>query len=148
MNNWIIKTTLLSLFLVYSALGFSEIHRDSVSKEEVNGTFIMKFPAPHNDLSNTLTVRALGSGKINISFNLIYPYEVNGELQANTGELSGIAHIKGDTAVYSSSEYGQCTITLTFIKPGMLSVKQEGSDADCGLGHNVYADGTYYKKQK
>ncbi|HHF0524188.1 TPA: hypothetical protein ACTUT5_000625 [Legionella anisa] len=148
MNNWIIKTTLFSLLIVYSALGFTETHRDSVSKEEVNGTFIMKFPAPHNDLSNTLTVRALGGGKINISFNLVYPYEVNGELQANTGELSGIASIKGDTAVYSSSEYGQCTITLTFIKPGMLSVKQEGSDADCGFGHNVYADGTYYKKQK
>ncbi|HHT0594231.1 TPA: hypothetical protein ACTXXA_002582 [Legionella anisa] len=148
MNNWIIKTTLFNLLIVYSALGFTEPHRDSVSKEEVNGTFIMKFPAPHNDLSNTLTVRALGGGKINISFNLVYPYEVNGELHANTGELSGIASIKGDTAVYSSAEYGQCTITLTFIKPGILSVKQEGSDADCGFGHNVYADGTYYKKQK
>ncbi len=146
MNNWIIKSTLLSLLTIYPALGFTEPHRDSVSKEEVNGTFIMKFPAPHNDISNTLTVRALGGGKINISFSLIHPYEVNGELQANTGELSSVANIKGDTAVYSSSEYGQCTITITFIKPGMLSVKQEGSDADCGFGHNVYADGTYYKK--
>lgn len=146
MNNWIIKSTLLSLLTVYSALGFTEPHRDSVSKEEVNGTFVMKFPAPHNDISNTLTVRALGGGKINISFSLIYPYEVNGELQANTGELSAVANIKGDTAVYSSTEYGQCTITITFVKPGMLSVNQEGSDADCGFGHNVYANGTYYKK--
>ncbi|CAM2852889.1 Uncharacterised protein [Legionella steigerwaltii] len=146
MNNWIIKSTLLSLLLVYSALGFTGTHRDSVSKEEVNGTFIMHFPAPHNDLANTLKVQALGGGKINVSFKLIYPYMVNGELQANTGELSGVARIKGDTAIYSSSEFGQCTITITFIKPGMLSVKQEGSDADCGFGHNVYADGTYYKK--
>ncbi|PWY53985.1 hypothetical protein DGG96_19400 [Legionella qingyii] len=108
----------------------------------------MKLPAPHNDISNALTVRALGGGKLNISFELTYPYVVNGELQANTGELSGVANIKGDTAVYSSSEYGSCTITITFIKPGMLSVKQDGSDADCGFGHNVYADGTYYKKKK
>ncbi|MCL9685125.1 hypothetical protein [Legionella maioricensis] len=148
MNNWIRKSILLNLLMVYSALGFSEPHRDSVSKEEVNGTFIMPFPKPHNDISNTLTIHALGGGKINISFNLIYPYVVNGELQANTGELSAVANIKGDTAVYSSSEYGQCTITITFIKPGVLSVTQEGSDADCGFGHNVYANGTYYKKPK
>ncbi|WP_454784573.1 hypothetical protein [Legionella sp. WA2024007413] len=148
MNHKIIKITLFSLFVVYSTLGFSESHRDSVSKEEVNGTFIMKFPAPHNDISNTLTVRALGGGKLNISFELIYPYMVNGELQANTGELSGVANIKGDTAVYSSSEYGSCMITITFLKPGMLSVNQEGSDADCGFGHNVYANGTYFKKKK
>ncbi|QMT61578.1 hypothetical protein [Legionella sp. PC997] len=148
MNHKIIKITLFNLFVVYSALGFSESHRDSVSKEEVNGTFIMKFPAPHNDISNTLTVRALGGGKLNISFELIYPYMVNGELQANTGELSGVANIKGDTAVYSSSEYGSCMITITFLKPGMLSVNQEGSDADCGFGHNVYANGTYFKKKK
>ncbi|MBN9229115.1 MAG: hypothetical protein J0H03_17690 [Legionella steelei] len=106
----------------------------------------MHFPAPHNDMANELTVRALGGGKINVSFKLVYPYVVNGELQANSGELSGVASIKGDTAIYSSSEYGQCTITITFVKPGVLSVKQEGTDADCGFGHNVYADGTYYKK--
>ncbi|MCW8445480.1 hypothetical protein OQJ19_08695 [Fluoribacter gormanii] len=148
MSHRFIKSTLLSLLIVYSALGYTEPHRDSVSKEEVNGTFIMKLPAPHNDVSNTLTVRALGGGKLNISFELVYPYKVNGELQANMGELSGVANIKGDTAVYSSSEYGSCTITITFIKPGMLMVKQEGSDADCGFGHNVYADGTYYKNKK
>ncbi|KTD69225.1 MULTISPECIES: hypothetical protein [Legionella] len=146
MNNRLVKSAVLSLLLVYSALGFTDTHRDSVSKEEVNGTFLMHFPAPHNDMANELTVRALGGGKINVSFKLVYPYVVNGELQANSGELSGVASIKGDTAIYSSSEYGQCTITITFVKPGVLSVKQEGTDADCGFGHNVYADGTYYKK--
>ncbi|MCW8397251.1 hypothetical protein OQJ26_00395 [Legionella sp. PATHC038] len=146
MNHWIIKSILCSLLFTYSTFGFTETHRDSVSKEEVNGTFIMHFPAPHNDVTNTLTVDALGGGKIKISFQLIYPYMANGALQANTGELSGIARIKGDTAIYSSSEFGQCTITITFIKPGMVSVKQEGADFDCGFGHNVYANGTYYKK--
>ena len=102
MNHWIIKSTLLSLFTIYATLGFTETHRDSVSKEEVNGTFIMPLPAPHNDLSNTLTVQALGGGKINITFSLVYPYKVNGELLANTGELSSVANITGDTAVYSS----------------------------------------------
>ncbi|WP_242604744.1 hypothetical protein [Legionella busanensis] len=148
MNNWIIKNTLLTLLTTYSVLGFTEPHRASVSKEEVDGTFVMPLSAPHQDVANTLTVQALGSGKLKISFNLIYPYEANGELQANTGELSGVANIKGDTAVYSSSEYGPCTITITFIKPGKLTVNQEGADFDCGFGHNVYANGTYFKKQK
>ncbi len=148
MSQSIIRNILFSLFFVYSALGFSETHRDSVSKEEVNGTFIMPFPAPHKDITNTLSVHALGGGKIKISFELIYPYMVNGELQANTGELSGIANIKGDTAIYTSTEFGQCSITITFNKPGVVTVNQEGSDADCGFGHNVYANGTYYKRQK
>ncbi|WP_419420522.1 hypothetical protein ACNVED_04265 [Legionella sp. D16C41] len=148
MNKRILKNTLVTILMTFSVSGFAEPHRASVSKEEVNGTFAMPFPAPHQDVANTLTIHALGGGKLKISFNLIYPYEVNGELQANTGELSGVATIEGDTAIYSSSEYGTCKITITFVKPGQLTVNQEGADFDCGFGHNVYANGTYFKKQK
>lgn len=146
MDKWI-KKAVLTFIIVYSNLCLCETQRDSVSKEEVNGTFVMKFPKPYAGISNTLTVRALGREKIKISFNLSYPYKIQGELQANTGELSGIASIKGDTAVYHSSEYGQCTITIKFIKMGTVAVNQEGSDADCGFGHNFYADGTYIKQK-
>jgi hypothetical protein len=145
MNSLKIRSILLSFSVLFPAFGFADTHRDSVTKQEVNGTFTMHFPAPYKDETNTLTVKALGGGKINISFELIYPYKVNGELQANSGELSAVAKIDGDTAVYHSSEFGECTITITFVKPGMLTVKQDGSDADCGFGHNVTADGTYYK---
>ncbi|STX55551.1 Uncharacterised protein [Legionella beliardensis] len=148
MNKQIIRNTLLTALITYSTLGFTELHRASVSKEEVNGTFVKPLPAPHQDVENTLTIQALGGGKLKISLNLTYPYEANGELLANTGELSGIANIKGDTAIYSSAEYGPCTITITFIKPGKLTINQEGADFDCGFGHNVYANGTYFKKQK
>jgi hypothetical protein len=33
---------------------------------------------------------------------------------------------------------------LVFL-PNKLKVEQAGSDADCGFGHNVYANGTYRK---
>ncbi|KTD79428.1 hypothetical protein [Legionella waltersii] len=145
MNSLKIRSILFSLALLFPGFGLADTHRDSVTKQEVNGTFTMHFPDPYKDEANTLTVKALGGGKINVSFELIYPYKVNGELLANTGELSGVAKIEGDTAVYQSSEFGECTITITFVKPGMLTVKQDGSDADCGFGHNVTADGTYYK---
>ena len=61
------------------------------------------------------------------------------------GELDGEATIKGDTAVYSSTEFGQCTITLGFVKPGALKVTQDGSDVDCGFGNNVVSTGVYRK---
>ena len=77
--------------------------------------------------------------------DLLYPYVVDRELSANIGELDGEATIEGDTAVYSSTEFGDCTITIKFVRPGTIKVTQSGADFDCGFGHNVTADGTYKK---
>jgi hypothetical protein len=60
------------------------------------------------------------------------------------GGLSGEIPIVGDTAVYRSED-GKCRITLKFTRSGTLKVDQDGSDAECGFGRNVYASGTYRK---
>jgi hypothetical protein len=105
----------------------------------------MNFTGKFRGSSNEIKILALGGGRLRIAMELLYPYIVNGELSANLGELDGEATIKGDTAVYSSTEFGECTITIKFAKPSTIKVSQEGTDADCGFGHNVMADGTYRK---
>ena len=138
--------------LFFFALGFvaaptiAAQNRAAVSAAEVNGTFRSNFKGRFKNSFNEIKILALGRGRLKISFELIYPYVTgNGELSANLGEAAGEATIVGDTAVYSSDEYGNCKITIKFVKPGLINVSQEGADADCGFGHNVTANGSYRK---
>lgn len=119
--------------------------RKSVSAAEVNGTFRMNFKGKFKGSSNEIKILALGKGKLHIAMDLIYPYIVNHEMSANMGTLDGEATIIGDTAVYDSSEFGACKITIRFVKPGTIKVSQDSTDGDCGFGHNVMSDGTYHK---
>ena len=128
-----------------AAGAFAQRSRVSVPASEVNGTFRMNFTGKFKGSSNEIKIWALGRGKLRIAMDLLYPYVVNGELSANIGELDGQALIKGDTAVYESSEAGKCRITIKFVRPGTIKVTQEGADADCGFGHNVTSYGTYRK---
>ncbi len=112
--------------------------RASVSGAEVTGTFRAKG-------GNEFKILALGKGKLQVEFNGVYAYKVNGEMTANMGFASGIAKIEADKAVFKPEETDACTIVLTFSKPGELKVEQEGDSPDCGFGHNVNAVGTYRK---
>ncbi|MEP6944399.1 MAG: hypothetical protein ABJA02_00660 [Acidobacteriota bacterium] len=143
-----------SIFLTLCAVIFTSFaaggadaqsSRTSVSGAEVTGTFRMAFTGKFKDSSNEIQIAALGHGKLHIAMELLYPYVVRGEMSANMGSLDGEATIEGDTAVYSSTEFGECTITIKFVKPGTISVSQDGTDSNCGFGHNVMADGTYKK---
>lgn len=117
-----------------------------MSASEVTGTFRRNFTGKFRGLSSEIRIASIGRGKLKVTFDLIYPYEIgDGELSANTGTSEGEAAIKGDTAVYSSNEFGPCRITIRFVKPGQIKVTQNGTDADCGFGHNVSADGVYKK---
>ena len=145
-----LKTIVLILGLfVFAAIvpvnGYGQTGRRSVPAAEVNGTFRMNFTGKFRGSSNEIKIRALGGGRLRVAMELLYPYIVKGELSANMGDLDGEATITGDTAVYSSTEFGQCTITIKFVRPGTIKVSQKGTDADCGFGHNVMADGTYKK---
>lgn len=142
------RSLLLALALVSlsAAVAAAQASRPSVSASEVNGTYKMSFAGKYRKMSNDLKILAIGGGKLRIAFDLIYPYtDRAGEISANLGEIEGEATIKGDTAVFASSEFGPCTITIKFVRPGLVKVTQDGSDADCGFGHNVTAGGTYRK---
>ena len=117
--------------------------RKAVPAAEVNGTFRMSFKG--RKASSDIKILAIGKGRLRIEMDLIYPYTLpSGEPMVNFGFLFGEAVIEGDTAIYSSEEYGTCKITIKFVKVRIINVSQdEGSE--CGFGHNVTADGNYKK---
>lgn len=132
------------LLLTFAVVGVSaQKSRKSVPASEVTGTFEMNFKGKFKDNSNEIRIYPLGRNKLHVAMLLTYPYTMqNGELMANTGELNEIFEIIGDTASFISKD-SQCGITIRFVRVGKITVRQDGSDADCGFGHNVVASGTY-----
>ena len=130
-----------SLLFVFAASGVAG--ERSVSATEVNGTYRCD--------KSEIKVLALGRGKLKVQLNLIFEYGSPKAPMANMGDALGEATIANDVAVFVPEEAygtGKCKITMTFLPNGTLRVEQEGSDADCGFGHNVRADGTYRKVSK
>lgn len=91
---------------------------------------------------NEIRILALGNNKLKVSFDGVY-HTISKSV--NTGYASGEATIEGNVATLDLSEFGRCKITMVFLRNNRLKVTQEGSDADCGFGHNVHATGTYRK---
>ena len=134
------------LLILTSTFAGAQASRKSVSAAEVNGTFKMSFSGKYRGLSNEIKILALGGGKLRVAMDLVYPYTMrNGEISVNMGTLDAEASISGDTSVYESSEFGPCRITIKFLRPGRIKVVQDGTDADCGFGHNVFSQGNYRK---
>jgi hypothetical protein len=86
-------------------------------------------------------ILALGHNKLKVQFDGVY---VNIVKNVNVGYAMGEATIEGNVATFIPEDTQGCKITMKFL-PGKLVVTQDGSDADCGFGHNVYATGTYQK---
>jgi hypothetical protein len=86
-------------------------------------------------------ILALGHNKLKVQFDGIYMTVMK---MPNMGYAMGEATIEGNVATFKPPDFEQCKITLVFL-PGKLKVTQDGSDADCGFGHNVNATGTYRK---
>ncbi len=108
-----------------------------VTATEANGTYRYR--------DNEIKILALGNHKLRVQMELTYVYKLSTVLTANTGEASGEATIENDVATFVPPGMDGCKITMTFKPGGKLVVKQEGADATCGFGHNVYANGTYRK---
>jgi hypothetical protein len=137
---------LASLIFAVSVVQAKAQDRKSVSAAEVNGTFRSYFNGKFKGSYNEIKILSLGNGKLRVTFELVYPYiDGTGEQSANMGTADGTAAIDGDTAVYSSDEFGQCKITIKFLRPGTIKVTQSGMDSECGFGFNVKADSTYKK---
>jgi len=67
----------------------------------------------------------------------------------NTGWLEGELSVKDAKATVVSREGGgTCRIEFVFSASSAILRQVEGSDADCGFGHAVYADGTYIHKSR
>jgi hypothetical protein len=65
-----------------------------------------------------------------------------GEGQVNTGFACGTLKLKDSKAVYKSTTYGDCEITMNFL-PGKVNVAQKEGSLSCGFGFNVEATGLY-----
>ena len=143
------RSTLIIVLAVLSILCAAaavSAQRKSVPASEVNGTFRMSFKGKYRGNYNEIRILALGHGQLRIGMDLTYPYTMqNGELMANVGQLDGQAAIEGDTAIYSSREFGRCEITIKFVRHGTIKISQDRSDVACGFGNNVTAGGTYMK---
>jgi hypothetical protein len=126
-----------------SVAAYPQKSRKSVSAAEVTGTYRMNFTGKYRGNYNEIEIASTGRGKLRIEMELTYPYTANREQLANVGSLDGEAVIAGDLATYTSTEYGQCTITIKFVRPGLITVNQ--TDSGCGFGFNVEATGTYHK---
>ena len=86
-------------------------------------------------------ILALGHNKLKVQFDGIYMTLAK---SPNMGYAAGEATIEGNIATFKPPDTERCEITLVFLT-NKLKVTQDGSDADCGFGHNVYATGTYRK---
>lgn len=140
---WMFAAAVCLLFI--SVENVSAQSRKAVSGAEVNGTFRDNFGGSVKGFHNEIKILALGQGKLKVSFDLVYPYrDSSGQMTANMGTGEGEALIVGDTATYSSSEFGECKITIKFVKPGTIKVS-DGTDSACGFGFNVTPNGTYKK---
>lgn len=108
-----------------------------VTAAQVNGTW--------KSGGSTFKVLALGKQKLKVEFFGTYEYESQWGPTANTGEASGIAIIKGDTAIFKPDVGDKsCEITMKFTE-GKLIVKEEGL---CPFGFNVSSQDTYLKVSK
>jgi hypothetical protein len=106
----------------------------SVTAAQVNGTWKTK--------SGEFKILALGKQRLQVEFSGVYEYKTPQGPMANEGEGSGIATIKGETAIFKpEGAEEECRITLKFTG-AKLFVTQTGI---CGFGHNVSAEGTYRK---
>ena len=90
---------------------------------------------------NEFRILALGHNKLKVQFDGIYHTIAK---SVNIGYASGEANIEGNVATFIPDDTQGCKITMTFLA-GKLEVKQDGDDATCGFGHNVYSTGTYRK---
>ena len=131
------KKTVFAFVLLLIVCGLTQAQSNKiVTAKQVNGTWHYK--------NNEIKILALGGGKLKVQFDLSYVYKNQYGPTANVGFALGEADIDGIIAIFTTTDFGECKITMKFTG-GKLVVTQEGSDADCGFGHNVTADGTYKK---
>jgi hypothetical protein len=102
----------------------------SASRSVVSVAFDGTYESP----SGKIVVRALNDHALKVSIHL--------QRGTSSGVAEGTARLEGVVATYTSSEFGPCSIRMTFVGP-VVTVTQTGRDFECGFGHGVWANGTY-----
>lgn len=132
------KRIILLVAIVLTGLGAAQAQKPRiVTAAQANGTFSAR--------NGEIKILALGKNKLRVQIDVFYSYKSPGGPTANLGFADGQADIENDVATFQPPDTEACKITLKFLAGNKLKVTQEGSDADCGFGHNVYANGTYRK---
>jgi hypothetical protein len=132
------KVLLLMLISAASTFGQETVENKPKSQKivtaaQVNGVY--------RYYQSEFRILALGHNKLKVQFDGVY---ITASRTPNLGTATGEAVIDGNVATFKPEDTQQCEITLVFL-PNKLKVEQAGSDADCGFGHNVYANGSYRK---
>lgn len=132
--------------LAFSFLPTAFAQRKAVGNKEVTGTFRTA------DGANEVKIFPVGRGgpdspgyNLQVEFFASVKLGPDGDARGNAGTLSGYAPIEGDTATFTPPglEYDNCTITMKFVRPGVLTIKQKG---DCGFISDVITTAGDYKK--
>lgn len=126
-----IRVGLFASFVLLASPVLAQSLRPVVTARQINGVY--------KSGRNDFRVLALGHNKLQVQFNGEWMTRAG---YPNIGEASGEARIEGNIATFVPGDTKNCTITMRFLTNKMI-VRQEGSDSDCGFGHNVMADGTY-----
>jgi hypothetical protein len=85
---------------------------------------------------------------LKVMFDLLSPYQSPMGPTANLAPPPARRSSKATYATYSDSQFGPCTIHMPFAPRHTLhtlTVTQDGTDFECGFGHNVTATGTYVR---
>jgi len=127
------KTLVAALCLASAPITSPAQNNKVVTASQVNGVY--------RYYQSEFRVLAQGHNKLKVQFDGIYMTLAK---SPNMGYAVGEAAIEGNVATFVPPDTQGCKIAMTFL-PGKIVVKQDGSDADCGFGHNVYATGTYRK---
>jgi len=121
-----------SILLLASTFALTQSTRRVVTAAQINGVYKSR--------RNDFRILALGHNKLQVQFNGEWMTRAG---YPNIGEAIGEATIDGNVATFVPGDTKNCKITLTFLPPNKMVVRQEGSDAECGFGHNVMATGNY-----
>ena len=117
----------------FSFVVFAKTQATKTEKEQFNGDWTKG--------ESWIRIIALSGGK------LIVFFQIFNERNSNAGTADGYATFEGTDATFSPEVDGaknKCKFTMKFTGFKMI-LKQFGTDADCGFGMGVSADGTYTK---
>ena len=133
------RSAFTTLSLVVIGLFGSSLHSQSAAAQTSQVVTAAQANGVYKYYDNEFRILALGKNKLKVQFDGVYHTIAR---SVNIGSASGEATIEGNVATFTPEDTQGCKITMTFL-PGKLVVKQDGDDATCGFGHNVYSTGTY-----